>query len=90
MHDRINRRIVEAAVPILTEVVKEGISQEVFACTDIEERVKMLLILSQHVFNDGGFSDRDVRVYIDMTEKAFGAKTGDMDFIRELISSGET
>ena len=89
MHEKINRRIVEEAVPILAEVVREGIAQEVFSCTNIEERVKMLLILSQNVFNDRAFSDRDVEVYIDIFEKSLGAKTGTMDFIRELISRGE-
>ena len=88
MHEKTGRRIVEAAVPILSEIVKEGISQGVFECTDIEERVKMLLILSQHVFDDGDFSDRDVEVYIDLAEKALGARAGTMDFIRELAAGG--
>ena len=86
MHEKINRRIVEEAVPILAEVVREGIAHKEFSCTDIEERVKMLLILSQHVFNDRAFSDKDVAVYIDILEKTLGAKTGTMDFIKGLIS----
>ncbi len=89
MHDKVNRRIIEAAVPIITEVVKEGISQGILNCTNIEERVKMLLVMSQHMFDDGNFTDRDVEVYIDLVEKTFGAKAGTMGFIRELISGGE-
>ncbi|MBR1909757.1 MAG: TetR/AcrR family transcriptional regulator [Lachnospiraceae bacterium] len=85
MHEKTNRRIVEEAVPLLTEVVKEGISQEIFNCTNIEERVKMLLIMSQQMFDDGIFTDRDVEVYVDMVEKALGAKSGTMSFIVELI-----
>ena len=89
MHEKVNRRIVEEAVPLLTEIVKEGISQGMLSCNNIEERVKMLLIISQHTFDDGDFSDRDVEVYIDMVEKTFGAEAGTMNFIRELISGGQ-
>ena len=89
MHEKTNRRIVEEAVPLLTEVVREGISQGIFNCTNIEERVKMLLILSQHMFDDGNFTDRDVEVYVDMVEKTLGAKSGTMSFIAELISGGQ-
>ncbi|MCR5389820.1 MAG: TetR/AcrR family transcriptional regulator [Lachnospiraceae bacterium] len=89
MHEKVNRRIVKEAVPLLTEVVEEGISQDIFECSYIEERVKMLLIISQQMFDDGDFTDRDVEVYIDMVEKTFGAKIGTMGFIRELISGGQ-
>lgn len=88
MHEKVNRRIVEEAVPLLTEVVKEGISQGIFECTNIEERVRMLIIISQHIFDDGIFTDRDVEVYIDVVEKTLGAKGGTMSFIAELISGG--
>jgi len=89
MHEKVNRRIVEAAVPLLTEVVREGISQGIFSCTNIEERIKMLLILSQHMFDDGIFTDRDVEVYVDMVEKTLGAESGTISFIGELISGGQ-
>ena len=89
MHDKINRRIVEEAYQIIAEVVKEGISQGLFSCTNVEERVKMLLILSQHAFNDGEFSDKDVEVYIDLVEKTLGAEAGMMGFIKELIAGGQ-
>ena len=88
MHEKVNRRIVEEAVPLLTEVVKEGISQGIFECTNIEERVRMLLIISQHIFDDGIFTDRDVEVYVDVVEKTLGAKGGTMSFIAELVSGG--
>lgn len=88
MHEKVNRRIVEEAVPLLTEVVKEGVSQGIFECTNIEERVRMLLIISQHIFDDGIFTDRDVEVYIDVVEKTLGAKGGTMSFIAELVSGG--
>lgn len=85
MHEKINSRLLDVTVPILTEVVKEGISQGIFDCTDIEERVKMMLFLCQRVFDSGSFRERDVAVFIDMVEKTLGAQAGTMDFIKELI-----
>ena len=85
MHEKINLRILAVTVPILTEVVKEGISQGIFDCTNIEERVKMILIICQRIFDSGSFSERDIEVFIDIVEKTFGAQAGTMGFIKELI-----
>ena len=82
------RKIVEVAVPILAEIVKEGIAQGIFLCTHIEERVKMLLVMSQHMFDYGFFGERDVEVYIDMLEKSLGAKSGTMHFISKVLVEG--
>lgn len=85
MHEKVNSRILDAAVPILTEVVKEGISQGIFNCDNIEERVKMILFICQRIFDNGSFTERDIEVFIDMTEKTLGAETGTMGFIKGLI-----
>ena len=86
MHEKINRRIVEEAVPLLSEVVSEGIVQGMFACDHIEERVRMILIMSQHLFDNGSFSEGDIEVFIDMVEKTLGAQSGILGFIRDLIN----
>ena len=85
MHEKINSRLLDVTSPILTEVVKEGISQGIFDCNNIEERVKMILFMCQRVFDSGSFNERDIEVFIDMTEKTLGAQTGTMGFIKELI-----
>ena len=85
MHEKINRRIVDEAVPILAEVVSEGIAQGMFTCDHIEERVRMILIMSQHLFDNSNFSEGDIEVFIDMVEKTLGAQQGTLGFIRELI-----
>ncbi len=85
MHKKIKERLVETAVPLLARVVEEGIAGGVFACDNIPERVRMLLIVSSEIFDSGRFTPRDVSVFIDMTEKLLGAKAGTMGFIRELI-----
>jgi hypothetical protein len=45
----------------------------------------MLLIISDGTFNEGTFSERDISVFIDMTEKLLGAEKGTMSFIYNLI-----
>ena len=88
MHEKTRKEIVEKAVPLLSEVVEEGIAQGVFSCDHIPERVRMLLVISSNTFDDGRFTVRDIEVFIDMTEKLLGARPGTMGFIRELIRTG--
>ena len=86
MHEKIGRRIVDETVPLLSEVVSEGIEQGIFNCDHIEERVRMILIMSQHLFDNGNFSEGDIEVFIDMVEKTLGAQPDTLGFIRGLIS----
>ena len=85
MHEKIRKKIVEMAVPLLSKVVEEGIGQGIFACDNIAERVRMLLVISSSTFDEGCYTERDIEVFIDMTEKLLGAESGTMGFIRELI-----
>ena len=85
MHEKIRKKIVEMAVPLLSKVVEEGIGQGIFACDNIAERVRMLLVISSSTFDEGCYTERDIEVFIDMTDKLLGAESGTMGFIRELI-----
>ena len=85
MHGKIRKKIAEAAAPLLSEVVEEGITQGIFSCDCIPERVRMLLLVSSDTFDEGRFTARDIAVFIDMTEKLLGAEPGTMGFIRDLI-----
>lgn len=85
MHDKTKGKLYAASVPLLTEVVKEGIKEGIFSCNNIPERVRMLLVVSGDIFDEGRFTRRDVDVFIDMTEKLLGAEAGTMDFVRGLI-----
>lgn len=86
MHEKINRRLVDVTTPLLADVVREGISQGVFNCTNVEERVKMILFICQHIFDGASFNERDIEVFIDMVEKTLGAEAGTMNFISSLIN----
>ena len=87
MHQKIKNRIVEKVDPLLTKVVEEGISQGIFSCDNIPERVRMMLVLSNEIFDESDFTDKTIDVFIDITEKLLGAKENSMDFIRQLINS---
>lgn len=88
MHEKIRKKIQDMAVPLLSEVAEEGIRQGVFSCDHIPERVRMLLVISSETFDEGRFTENDLTVFIDMTEKLLGAEPGTMDFIRSLIRRG--
>lgn len=89
LHDRVNKKLISNAVPLLAEIVREGNKQGIFDCELVEERVKLILIMSSHLFDDGAFSKNETIAFIDIVEKTIGAKSGTMGFIMKLISGGE-
>ena len=88
LHEKLNKRLVAEAVPLLSEIVREGKATGVFDCEQIEERVKMILIICSKLFDEEGFTEAEVTAFIDVTEKIFGAQPGTMNFINELIIGG--
>ena len=85
MHNKVRKKLIEVMIPLLAEVAEEGVREGIFDCDNIMERVKMLLIISDGTFNEGSFGERDIAVFIDMTEKLLGAEKGTMSFIYDLI-----
>ena len=89
MHHKVRKKLIDILTPILSEVIKEGVNEGIFECGNIPERVKMLLIISDGTFNEGTFSEQDISVFIDMTEKLLGAENGTMTFIYDLIDKSD-
>ena len=85
MHEKVSRRIINEAVPLVAQVVSEGIAQGVFDCDHVQERVRMILILSDRLFDGENFSAGVAEVFIDTVEKSLGAQPGTLGFIHELI-----
>ena len=85
MHEKVSRRIINEAVPLVVQVVSEGIAQGVFDCDHVQERVRMILILSDRLFDGDNFTPGVVEVFIDTVEKSLGAQPGTLGFIHELI-----
>ena len=81
----MRKKLIETSTPLLSKVVEEGIDEGIFSCDHVPERVRMLLILSSELFDDGQFSEADIEVFIDVAEKLLGSKTGTMQFVRTLI-----
>ena len=89
MHYKVRQKLIYVLTPLLSEVIGEGVKEGIFECENIPERVKMLLIISDSTFNEGTFSEKDISVFIDMTEKLLGAENGTMSFIYDLIDKGD-
>lgn len=89
MHDKVRKKLIEVIVPLLSEVIVEGVNQGIFACDNIPERVRMLLVISNATFNERAFTERDIVVFIDTVEKLLGADQGTMSFINDLIDKSE-
>ena len=89
MHDKVRKKLIEVMVPLLSEAVEEGEREGIFSCDNIPERVRMLLIISNDLFNEHAFTARDISVFIDMTEKLLGADKGTMSFIDGLIDRSD-
>ena len=85
MHERFNEKLLERVVPIISDVAYQGIEEGLFACEDVPERVRMLLILANRVFDEEGFTDKDVKVFIDIVEKILCAKPGTMAFLADAL-----
>ena len=89
MHHKVRQKLINVFTPLLSEVIKEGVKEGIFECDNISERVKMLLIISDSTFNEGTFSQQDISVFIDVTEKLLGAEKGTMSFIYDLIDKSD-
>ena len=89
MHVKIRKKLIEVLIPLLSEAVTEGVKEGLFSCDNIPERVRMLLALSNDTFNERAFTERDIAVFIDVTEKLLGAEQGTMSFIYGLIDKSE-
>lgn len=90
LHKKINDRVVDEAVPILSKIARQAKKEGLFNCDDnIEERVRMTLILSNEMFNHTEINEKKILVFIDTIEKIYGAKKGSLFFITKLIDGGK-
>ncbi|MDO4514993.1 MAG: TetR/AcrR family transcriptional regulator [Lachnospiraceae bacterium] len=55
MHEKIENRINNAAIPILSAAIEEGIHEGLFHCDYIEERVQSILSISNRLLDQGNF-----------------------------------
>lgn len=90
MHEKINKKIIKNAVPILSQIVEEGNKQGILNCNEnIPEKIKITLMLSSDLFDEGNYNENDIKIYIDIVENLLGAKKESLSFIKKLIGNGE-
>ena len=90
MHEKINKKIIKNAVPILSQIVEEGNKQGILNCKEnIPEKIKITLMLSSDLFDEGNYNENDIEIYIDIVETLLGAKKESLSFIKTLIGNGE-
>lgn len=87
MHEKINRRLNERIIPIISRLVEEGVKQGIFSCGEIPQRVRMIIILSRELFDEEEYTEADIDVFIDVVEKILHAKPGTMGFIKKIITN---
>ena len=85
LRNRMNEKLREDVILILSKVVKEGIKEGIFHCDNIPERIRAVLVLSSDLFDEGQFSKKEISVFTDIVEKTLGAKPGTMGFLRNLV-----
>ncbi len=90
LHKKINDKIIDEATPLISSIVKEAKKDGLFIMDDnVEERVRMTLILSNEMFDHINVTKESVEVFIDTLEKIYGAKKGTLAFISKLIKEEE-
>ncbi len=85
MHEKIRSKLIARIVPLLTEVGKQGVTEGLFECDDIPERVKEIVILSNELFDGPVYTETEVKVFIDTIERILYAQPGSMGFIAQLL-----
>lgn len=90
MHQKINKKIIEVITPLLTEIIEEGKKQNIFDCDNVKERIEIILIITNNLFDANEQNSRKLNIYIeifiDLIEKLLGAKKGTIDFAKNLIN----
>ena len=83
MHQKTQTVVLEGVTPILTEIIRDGIEEGLFATPYPRECMEMLLLYGGTVFDDAADTSQDVReqrirAFIFHTERLLGAESGSL------------
>lgn len=89
MHQKVNRLLIEGVVPIITDIVEEGIDAGIFKTNYARETVEMIMIYSNTVFDESEdvtqeLHKRRMEGFIYNLERLLGTKRG---FLRPTINA---
>lgn len=85
LHKKTNDKLVDASLPFLKRLVEEGNRIGMFNCQNIEEKVRMILIISNELFEDENYRESHIPVFIDTIEYLLGTEKGTLHFIERVL-----
>ncbi|HDR4734025.1 TPA: TetR/AcrR family transcriptional regulator [Bacillus cereus] len=91
MHQKSLVQSIIHLSPVLTEILEQGIEEEIFSTSYPQETIELLLSSAQVIFDDGLFQwkpeemMRRVKAYIKMMEVSVGAKEGSFNYMLEVL-----
>ncbi|HDX9579080.1 TPA: TetR/AcrR family transcriptional regulator [Bacillus pseudomycoides] len=91
MHQRSLVQSILHLTPVLTEVIQQGINENVFATDYPQETIELLLASAQVIFDEGLFQwhthekVQRAKAFINMTETTLGAKKDSFDYILDIL-----
>ena len=88
-HQRSLERTMQVAVPVLTEVVRDGIEAGAFRTEYPEQAIELILLYTAHVIDELDPADpsapRTLTAFVHHIELLLGAEPGSMGFLLELL-----
>ncbi|WP_459503205.1 TetR/AcrR family transcriptional regulator [Bacillus sp. C1] len=91
MHQKSLVQAILHLTPVLTEVIKQGIDEKVFATAYPRETMEFLIASAQVIFDEGLFQwqphevKQRAKAFINMMEITLGAKKGTFDYILDFL-----
>lgn len=85
-HLRSQQRTLETVLPILADIIREGVGQGIFATDYPEEAIEMILLYANIAFDDLAVAEpaqqaRKARAFLHHTELLLGAEPGSFDYL---------
>lgn len=89
-HQRTTERTLQAALPVLAGIVRDGIAEGVFRTDYAEEALEMLLLYNAHVMDELDPQDpaagHTVQAFVHHIEVLLGADPGSFGFVFDLFA----
>jgi len=93
MHQKSLVQTIRHLTPVLAEVIRQGIQENIFATDYPEETIEFLIASSAFLFDEDLFTWkpdemlRKMKAFISIMETTLGAKKGSFDNILQLLAS---
>lgn len=95
MHQKIQKVIINGVPPILTEIIREGIEQELFSTPYPYECMEMVVAYTNTVFdNDMVIMTNEelasrIQAFVFNVERLLGVESGSLTYMMKMFDSGD-